>query len=192
LGTGEISAMFKKGFPDSFFHIKPLYFNIYYLGALAFHITDLIWLIGIYELQTDFLMMLLHHMCTISLITFSYLSNYSNVGSIVLFLHDLGDIFVYIVRIFLNTRAPEILKISSGILLLVIYVYTRIYVFMDLLIEVFKGISTHFNWVNKCLWGFLVFLYILHLYWVFLILKKIFSALFMKTYEDTFKVNKRS
>jgi len=137
-------------------------------------------------------MMLVHHMCTISLITFSYLSNYSNIGCIVLFLHDFGDIFVYITRIFLNTRAPEFLKVSSGVLLLAVYIYTRIYVFGEVILELYRGISTHFNLVNKSLTGLLVFLYILHLYWVFLIIKKICSALFMKSYEDTFKVKKQS
>lgn len=182
--------MFKEGFPNCFFHSKPEYFNYYYLGALAFHITDLIWLLGIYELQTDFLMMLVHHFCTISLITFSYLSNYSNVGCIVIFLHDIGDIFVYIARIFLNTKAPEFTKVSSGILLLLVWIYTRIYVFGGMLFDIYDGISTHFNWININLVTFLCFLYVLHCYWVFLIFKKICTALFVKKYEDTFKVKK--
>ncbi|MFM1912849.1 MAG: hypothetical protein RIR51_687, partial [Bacteroidota bacterium] len=80
------------------------------------------------------------------------------------------------------------IKVSSGIVLLICYLYTRIFVFGDLLVDTYKGLSTHFNWVNKNLLGFLGFLYILHLYWVFLILKKIFTALFMKNYEDTFTV----
>ena len=189
LGNGDVSNLFIGGFPSYIFHIKPQLFNYYYLGALAFHLTDLIWLVGVYELQSDFLMMLLHHTCTISLITFSYLSNYTNVGCIVLFLHDFTDIFVYITRIFLNTRTKEIIKVSSGIFLLLIYIYCRIYVFGDLLVKVFYGLISHLNWVNQTLWGFLCFLYVLHLYWVYLILNKIFNALFMNKYEDSFKVN---
>jgi len=189
LGSGEISNMFNNGYPEYLFHLKPKFFNYYYLGTLGFHVTDLIWLVAVYELQSDFLMMLLHHICTVSLITFSYLSNLSNVGCIVLFLHDFTDIFVYITRIFLNTRTKEIIKVSSGVLLLIVYIYTRIYVFGDLLVKVFNGLSSHLNWVNQTLWGFLCFLFILHLYWVYLILKKIFTALFMNKYEDSFRVN---
>lgn len=191
-GKGEVSKMFEGGYPHYLFHSKPKYFNYYYLGTLAFHITDLIWLVAVYELQSDFLMMLLHHICTVILITFSYLSNYSNVGCIVLFLHDFTDIFVYITRLFLNTRSKEVVKVSSGILLLLVYLYTRIYVYGDLLIQTYIGLTSHFNWVFQTLWGFLCFLYILHLYWVYLILKKIFTALFMNKYEDSFKVDKKS
>lgn len=191
-GSGQVSKMFAAGFPEYLFHLKPKFFNYYYLGTLAFHITDLIWLVAVYELQSDFLMMLLHHICTVSLVTFSYLSNYSNVGCIVLFLHDFTDVFVYITRIFLNTRSKEIVKVGSGVLLLVVYLYTRIYVFADLLVKTYNGLSTHFNWVNQTLWGFLCFLYVLHVYWVYLILKKIFTALFMHKYEDSFEVDKKS
>lgn len=189
-GNGEISAMFEGGFPNSFYHKKPQFFNEYYLGTLAFHITDLIWLLWIYELQTDFLMMLVHHICTISLITFSYLSNYSNIGCIIIFLHDFGDIFVYVARIFLNTKAPEFTKVSSGILLLLVWIYTRAYVFGGMILDTYTGISSHFNWVNINLLGFACFLYILHLNWIYLIFKKIMTALFVKKYEDTFKVKK--
>jgi hypothetical protein len=189
-GNGKYSQMFEAGYPDCFYHEKPDYFNIYYLGALAFHITDLIWLLGVYELQSDFLMMVVHHICTISLITFSYLVNYSHAGSIIIFLHDTGDIFVYIARIFLNTKAPEWTKVSSAVLLLLVWIYTRIYVLMFIIIDIYVGFSTHFNLVNRTLWSLLCFLFVLHCYWVFLIGKKIFFAVFAKKYEDTFKLKK--
>jgi len=191
-GNGEVSIMFEAGFPGYILHTKPKFFNYYYLGTLAFHITDLIWLIFVYELQSDFRMMLLHHICTVSLITFSYLSNLSNVGCIVLFLHDFTDIFVYITRIFLNTKTKEVVKVSSGILLLLIYLYTRIYVYGDLLVKTYIGFSSHFNWVNHTLLGFLCFLFVLHLHWIYLIFNKIIMALFMNKYEDSFKVDKKS
>ena len=190
MGTGTFSNVFKNGYPDLFFHTKPAYFNYYFLGCLAFHITDLIWLVFIYELQTDFLMMLLHHMCTVSLIVMSYLSNYSNIGSVILFLHDFGDIFVYITRLFLNTNSNDFLKVLSGFVLLLVFGYTRIYVYGIILYETFHGLSTHFNMVNKTLWGLLCFLYILHVLWVYMILKKISTALFVRKYEDSFKIKK--
>lgn len=189
-GSGVFSNMFKDGFDKSFFFAKHEYFNYYYLGALAFHITDLIWLLGIYELQSDFLMMLVHHFCTISLIVFSFLSNHSNYGSIVIFLHDIGDIFVYIARILLYIRVPEFLKVGSGILLLLVWIYTRLYVFADVITGTWTGINLNANWVNLNLVYFLCFLYILHCYWVFLIFKKVCAGIFAKKYEDTFKVKK--
>lgn len=189
-GNGEISIMYKDGYPNYFFHEKPEYFNVFYLGILAFHMSDLIWLLWIYELQTDFLMMLVHHFCTISLITFSYLSNNSNIGCIIIFLHDFGDIFVYIARILLYTNAPEFTKVGSGILLLLVWIYTRIYIFFGVIRDCHAGLYDNINWVTQILIGFLCFLYVLHCYWVFLIFKKICAALFVKKYEDTFKVKK--
>jgi hypothetical protein len=189
-GNGELSNCFIGGYPDWIYHKKPDLFNVYYLVALAFHLTDLIWLLWIYELQTDFRMMLVHHICTISLIIFSYLCNYSNLGSVIMFLHDFGDIFVYIARVFLNTRAPEYTKISSGILLLFVWIYTRIYVFRGIIYDIYLGFSMNYNWAIINILAFLCFLYVLHCYWVYLIFKKICAALFIKTYEDTFKVQK--
>ena len=191
-GKGEVSVIFKEGFPESHYHIKPDYFNVWYLINLSHQITDFIWLIGIYELQTDFLMMLVHHTCTISLISFSYLSNYSHIGALILFLHDFGDIFVYVARLFLNTRAPEFTKTSSGILLLFVWIYTRIYILAELALVIYMELNVKFNWVLGVMWVILTFLYILHCYWVFLIAKKICNALFVRKYEDTFKVNKKS
>ena len=190
LGKGEISNCFKGGFPNWIYHQKPDYFNIYYLGVLAFHISDLIWLLFVYELQTDFLMMLVHHICTISLITFSYLTNYSNIGSIIIFLHDFGDIFVYIARIFLNTKAPEFTKSSSGILLLLVWIYTRLFVFGGIINALYIEFSLNHSWINWNILLFLCFLYLLHMYWIYLIFKKICAALFVNKYEDTFKVKK--
>ena len=86
LGKGWLPNMFIKGYPDSFYLEKPPYFDFYYMFCLSFFISDLI---GLFreDKQTDFINMLLHHVCTISLIVFSHLVHYSNVGTIVLFLH---------------------------------------------------------------------------------------------------------
>ena len=166
------------------------FFNIYYLGALAFHITDLIWLLGVYDTQTDFLMMLVHHVCTISLITFSYLVNYFHGGAIILILHDFGDIFSYITRLCMNTCAPESTKLATGILVLAVWIYTRLYALAFVIYEIYLGLSTHWSILNRILWGMQIFLYILHCFWVYMIFKKILDAVFKKKYTDTFKIKK--
>lgn len=189
-GHGEISNCFAGGYPNWIYFTKPELFNVYYLVALAYHLTDLVWLLGIYELQTDFKMMLVHHICTISLVVFSYLCNYSHLGSIIMFLHDFGDIFVYIARILLNTSFPETSKTSSGIVLLIVWIYTRLYVFAGVIFSVYRGFAPDYNLAIINIIIFLCFLYVLHIYWVYLIFKKICMALFGKIYEDTFKVSK--
>ena len=121
-GKGYLMKMFESGYPGKFYHWKPDYFDFYYLTALGFCVTDLIWLVFIYKLQSDFVMMLLHHICTISLLSFSFLTNYSNIGCIVLILHDIGDIFVYVTRIVINTDAKSFIKLSFATLFVLIFI----------------------------------------------------------------------
>ena len=187
-GNGDIALIFNKGHPETFFHIKPKYFNYYFLGALAFHLTDLFWLIFFYELQSDFLMMFLHHLCTIALVVFSYLSNYSNIGSVILVLHDFGDIFVYIARLSLNTNSRKSTKLSTGILLIIVYIYTRIYALGDMLYTIMDYILLVQNWIESTMMIFQCFLYVLHIYWVYLITKKVVTAAYFNKYEDSFEL----
>ena len=87
-GSGYMAKMFEKKFPDAFFHTKTPLFDLHYLICLSYSFVDLIWLILIDTRQLDFFVMLFHHICTSSLIIFSFVTQYSNVGSIVLFLHN--------------------------------------------------------------------------------------------------------
>jgi hypothetical protein len=191
-GSGELMNMFSKGYPDAFYHWKPKYFDMYYLTALGFCVTDLIWLFFIYELQSDFVLMLLHHVCTISLISFSYLTNWSNIGCIVLFLHDVGDIFVYITRIVINTDLKSWVKLSTASGLIIVYIYTRIYVFADVIMSIIRGVTWGFTWPTISLTVFLCFLFIMHMNWVYLILKKIIMGLYGNKIEDPASVKKVS
>jgi hypothetical protein len=189
-GKGYLMKIFESGYPGTFYHWKPDYFDFYYLTALGFCVTDLIWLVFVYELQSDFIMMLLHHICTISLLSFSFLTNYSNIGCIVLILHDIGDIFVYVTRIVINTDAKSFIKLSTATLFVLIFIYTRLFVFGELIYTIFKGITWGFKWPDTSLTLFLCFLYIMHINWVYLILKKIFTGLVENKIEDTASVKK--
>jgi hypothetical protein len=191
-GSGELTNMFSVGYPDAFYHWKPKYFDMYYLTALGFCVTDLIWLVFIYELQSDFVLMLLHHVCTISLISFSYLTNWSNIGCIVLFLHDVGDIFVYLTRIVINTDLKSGIKMSTAVGLIIVYIYTRIYVFSDVILSIIRGVTWGFTWPTISLTVFLCFLFIMHVNWVYLILKKILVGLVGGKIEDPASVKKVS
>ena len=65
----------------------------------------------------------------ISLILFSYLSNYSQVGAVILFLHMKSDIFVHSTRYLLHTRFPPIFAEISGVILTINFIYMRKFVF---------------------------------------------------------------
>jgi hypothetical protein len=165
-GSGEMINLFKNGVPGYLFFDKPAYFNSYYLCNLGFIITDLIWLLFIYETQSDFCLMLLHHSLAISLVSFSYLHNYSQIGIIVFFLHDLTDIFVYLVRIIINTNLTDRIKVAICIIFLAFYVYMRVYVFGKLL--VITGLYMNdWNSFSLILYGFMCMLMLMHIYWIY-------------------------
>ena len=69
LGNGYMSNMFLKGFPDSYFYERTPLFTLYYNINLAYFLNDFIFMF-IMERQSDFINMILHHICTISLILF--------------------------------------------------------------------------------------------------------------------------
>ena len=164
--------MFLKGYPNSYYHIKPKLFDLHYIICLSYFSSDLIYLLFIYERQNDFFTMILHHICTISLIIFSFITNYSNIGSIVLILHNASDIFVHFTRILIQTDCHEIFKDTSGVFLVFFFIYTRIYVFGDVIYTIWHYITWDWGWVTFSLWAFLTFLYLMHINWSLMLLHK--------------------
>ena len=176
LGKGSLPNMFINGYPKSFYLDKPPLFDFYYMLCLSYFTSDLVGLFREAK-QTDFINMLLHHICTISLIVFSHLVHYSNVGSIVLIIHMESDVFVHLTRFLLQTDAPEIIKNISGLILVFNFLYTRIYVLGDIIYVLYMYVT----WKGVIDWFLLIFLviiYIMHINWAIMLLQKMF-ALFM-------------
>lgn len=171
LGSGDMKNMFSAGVPQYLFFEKTELFNVYYMLGLAFVLTDLIWLLLVYECQSDFYIMLLHHSITISLVAFSYLTNYSQIGVIVFYLHDVTDIFVYITRIIINTDYRDAIKVPVCTVLLISYLFFRIYLFAKLILTVYWYMN-HWNLFSNTLWLFKCILLTMHVYWVSQIIKR--------------------
>ena len=187
LGKGWLPNMFINGYPNSFYLDKPPFFDFYYMLCLSYFTSDLVGLF-IEAKQSDFINMLLHHVCTISLIVFSHLVHYSNVGSIVLFLHMESDIFVHITRFLLNTDVPEIYKDISGIILVFNFIYVRIYVLGDIIYVLYMYVT----WKGVIDWFLLIFLsiiYIMHINWAIMLLQKMFSLFMGTKLNDTREFN---
>ncbi len=127
------------------------------------------------ERQSDFIIMILHHICTISLIIFSFITNYSNIGSLVIFCHMQSDILVHITRFLVQTDNSIILIGFVGILFLLNYSYMRQYVFAEMIYTIYKYITWKWGLITTTLTLFLVILYIMHIRWT--------SILLIKTYE---------
>jgi len=72
--------------------------------------------------------MMLHHVLTISLISFCYLTNHTAIGVLVTMLHDLTDISAYAIKLSVNT-SNIVLTQSLYAMLLLSWLYYRVYVF---------------------------------------------------------------
>ena len=178
-GKGYMPAMFLPGFPNSYFHEKPPLFDFYYNLNLSYFFCDFIFLI-ISERQSDFINMLLHHICTISLILFSFMTNYSNIGCLVIFCHMQSDILGHAIRFVVQTDLPIFIIGLTGISFLSNFIYMRQYVFGEMIYTIYKYITWKWDIITFMLWLFLVILYIMHFRWSAILLVKEGQIVFQK------------
>ena len=178
-GKGYMPAMFLPGFPNSYFHEKPPLFDFYYNLNLAYFFCDFIFLL-ISEKQSDFINMLLHHICTINLIIFSFMTNYSNIGCLVIFCHMQSDILGHAIRFVVQTDLPIFIIGLTGISFLSNFIYMRQYVFGDMIYTIYKYITWKWDIITFMLWLFLVILYIMHCRWSSILLIKEGQLVFQK------------
>ena len=189
-GKGYMSKMFEKGYPNSFYHEKTKYFDMHYYLCFSYTIVDFIFLVFIYDKQTDFINMIFHHTCTSSLILFSFLTNYSNIGSLVLFLHNASDVVVYSSRSILYLYTPGKVKKVTSVVLLITFVYMRLFGLGKVIYVIYRYIDWDWDLITFSLWAFLIFLYVLHANWTYLILKAFYDACFKGQYNDSCKFEK--
>ena len=182
-GKGEYRNMFTG--KNMYFFEKTPYFDLYYNLNLGWAIFDT-YLVLILPRQSDFLIMILHHLATISLIAFSYLTNYSNIGCVVFYLHYFGDAFGYILRLFVYIKVPAICKYISGFSIVFLFSYTRLYVFGSVLLDTYYYLE-FWGVIEKFCFTFEIFLYNLHILWYFLICNKFYKWMKYGEAEELYK-----
>lgn len=127
--------------------------------------------------------MITHHFVTILLIVFSYLLNFSRIGSVILLIHDAADIFLESAKVFnyiSKARGREWAKHVCDImfaLFAITFFVTRLvffprYVIYDVLYV--SPITFNNDWFGY--WTFaalLIILECLHIFWFYLVLKMV-------------------
>eukprot|EP01083_Nonionella_stella_P073232 197851_1 len=140
---------------------------------MAYHVHSLAFQ-TIMKHRQDYAEMMLHHLCAVFLLAMSYLYNYMPIGIVVLFLHDVGDINGYLVKMSVDTPFSA-LTYSIYAMLLVSWGYTRLWIFPT------SVIAACFGEIHKLavpvICAFLVVLQLLHVYWYYLFLKMGYSSL---------------
>ena len=176
LGNGSTYNLFIKGYPASHFFKKTKYFDLYYNTCLAYFSYEFITLL-IMTKQSDFIYMLLHHVCTLSLIIFSFLTNYSNIGSLILFFHNQTDIHLHVVQFFIQTD-HKFLTGFLGIVLMLDFIYMRQYVFGEIMYVTYNYLKDKWGIVNITFYFFLLILFIMHVRWSIVMFLKTIKLLF--------------
>ncbi|CAH8584866.1 unnamed protein product [Schistosoma bovis] len=154
------------------YHVLTPEIHWYYMVQLGYYTASLLWIF--YEVKrSDFKVLLGHHISTVILLTFSYITNHHRVGAVVLILHDIADCWMEAAKIckYVNKHlAAEVLFY----IFVPVWIVTRLTYFpLWVIWATFKfGIFVNGPYpANFIMVGFLLVLQILHIYWFCLIMK---------------------
>ncbi|XP_018424052.1 PREDICTED: ceramide synthase 6 [Nanorana parkeri] len=123
--------------------------------------------------RKDFGIMFLHHLATISLITFSYVNNMVRVGTLVMCLHDMADVLLEAAKMANYSKCQKLCDLLFVVFALV-FIIARLGVFPlwilnTTLFESWEIVGPYPSW-----WVFnllLLVLQSLHVFWSYLIIK---------------------
>ena len=167
------------------FFKRPKYFDFHYYLNLAYTFADLFCVVFIYDKQTDILVMAFHHFCTIILLVFSLYNHFDSIGSIIIFLHNASDIFVYFGRTLLYTKAPNFLKKLFSVCLLISFVYCRLFVYGRLIYEFFIYATWETFYLKNAFQIALLSLYILHCTWTYKLIRIAYNSIVKAKFNDS-------
>ncbi|KAG7280406.1 hypothetical protein CRUP_028146 [Coryphaenoides rupestris] len=138
----------------------------FYLSLLFSQFTDM--------RRKDFLVMFLHHLTTISLITFSYVNNMVRVGTLLMCLHDAVDILMEAGKMANYAKCQTLCNFLFAVFA-ILFISSRLGVFPvwilnTTIFESWEIVGPYPSW-----WLFnllLLLLQVLHSYWSYLIVSK--------------------
>ena len=144
---------------------------------MGFHFAGLFRILTSKKKTNDYMEMLFHHLTTLYLYGYSYLTN-TYIGGVIAMLHDISDILVSLTRIFAESEYKKTTAITFTITL-ISWAYSRLYVLPFIIyviweVPVFSAspyLKPIFIFLLLCLQG-------LHIYWFILcsqILMNIFT-----------------
>jgi len=119
-----------------------------------------------------------HHMITLMLIGFSWVYNYVTIGIFILFIHDVTDVPMFVIRILRKKNAPESKQFLVAGFVIVLWSYYRVISMLYILIDIYnvafvKYVDIIPDRVSAycCFYG-LVALWTLNVYWTSLVIVK--------------------
>jgi len=172
-GTGSTTNCWTNDYP---YQEIPDALKKFYLIFIGYSSSEMVGHIIRERKRPDFYELLVHLLVTNCLLVFSYYGNYIRIGSLIMLAHSASDVFVYIAKALVDT------KVTGGALsyipLLVAYIWCRIYIHSATILKSiwFEAVSIVGTANGQLLsWDYLNFLLsillMLHLYWLFVIVK---------------------
>ncbi|XP_049930112.1 ceramide synthase 2 isoform X2 [Epinephelus moara] len=157
----------------------------YYLLEMGFYLS-LLFSLTFDVKRKDFKEQVIHHFATLTLLGFSWISNYIRIGTLVMAVHDSADILLEGAKV-LNYAKWHHTANTLFVVFTVLFTLTRLVIFPFWLI--------HCTWVYPVeefapFFGYyffnvmLVVLLTLHLYWAFLIARMVYKLIFTKLEGD--------
>ncbi|XP_075997954.1 ceramide synthase 2 isoform X2 [Genypterus blacodes] len=157
----------------------------YYLLEMGFYLSLLLSLTFDVK-RKDFKEQVIHHIATLTLLSFSWISNYIRIGTLVMVVHDSADILLEGAKVFNYANWQ---RTANGMFM----VFTFLFVLTRLVILPF--------WLIHCTWVYplerfdpffgyyffnvmLLVLQMLHLYWAVLISRMLYKFIFSKLEGD--------
>ena len=154
--------------------LQPIWPSVYYYYMLegGFYISLLFSLMRDNK-RKDFVEQIIHHLATIFLIVFSYVSNFVRIGSLVMAIHDISDILLEAAKCFNYAGYMETSSVAFA-LFAIIFIVTRIILFPYVIL--------HTTWVKSMQFAdpypgyyffnlMLFILQLLHVFWASTIVK---------------------
>lgn len=175
-------------------HPMPAVFLFYYHIELGAYIHQLMWT----EVsRSDSAEMIAHHLITMALITTSYISRFWRIGSTILLLHDVSDIFLEFAKVLSYTSKPKSHNWMKGMIVdplfgvfVIVFFVTRLVFYPFLVVDTvfLKGSAAYgLEWGGYMYLVLLAGLQLLHVFWFYLIVKMV-----IKLMSGTMKKDERS
>jgi hypothetical protein len=134
----------------------------------------------------------IHHMVTLMLLGVSWIQNLTAIGIWILFVHDLTDVPMFIIRILRKKNAIIYRQGFVAISVMIMWFYYRVWCMFSIIVEACENawqqnpstLPENVNLYYSCIAG-LVILFSFNFYWTFLVWSKVINELFgVKTTQE--------
>lgn len=170
-----------RGWPDQ--ELK-LSLSLFYMCQCGFYIYSIAALLTWETRRKDFAVMMSHHVITVILIGYSYITSFFRIGSIILALHDASDVFLEAAKVFKYSERELGASVCFGLFaiswLLLRLIFFPFWVIKTSSYDVREFLNLSESYPTSLYYVFntmLLMLLVFHVYWWFLICSMIMRQL---------------